>query len=50
MQQLSVRRFIALPNANDLVLYYWGEVVKATSGPSGIISGKMPRLKSLRDD
>lgn len=40
MQQLFVGRFVALPHANELVLYYWAQVVEATSGSSELISGK----------
>lgn len=47
MQQLSVGRFVALPHANELVLYYWAQVVKATSGSSELISGKTA-LKYIR--
>lgn len=39
MQQLSIKRFVQMPNANDLVLYYWDEVVKAANGPSTFIAG-----------
>ncbi|KAF8528819.1 ARM repeat-containing protein [Hysterangium stoloniferum] len=48
MQQLSVKRFVELPNANDLVLYYWGEVVKAASGPSDMISDASEAVYPVR--
>ncbi|KAF8489124.1 armadillo-type protein [Gautieria morchelliformis] len=38
MQQLSSQRFVALPHANELILYYWAEVIKASNGPPGMIS------------
>lgn len=40
MQKLNVHRFVSLPHANELVLYYWAEVVKATNGPLEMISGE----------
>ena len=48
MQQLSIQRFVALPHANDFVLYYWGEVVKATSGTPELISGKQVEWHDCR--
>ncbi|KAG6854858.1 hypothetical protein C0991_012048 [Blastosporella zonata] len=32
LQQLSSVRFVALPMCSDLILYYWSQVVEATTG------------------
>ena len=40
MQQLHAQRFVALPQANELILYYWAEVVKATNSTPDMISGE----------
>ncbi|GJJ07307.1 hypothetical protein Clacol_001508 [Clathrus columnatus] len=37
MQQLSTKRFVQMPNANDIVLYYWNQIVKAANGSSRLI-------------
>jgi hypothetical protein len=39
LQQLSPPRFVALPMCNELVMYYWGNVVQATNGPPELIAG-----------
>lgn len=39
LQQLSQSRFVSLPMCNDLILFYWSQVVEATSGPPELISG-----------
>ncbi|GLB33947.1 putative ARM repeat-containing protein [Lyophyllum shimeji] len=38
LQQLSPSRFVALPMCGDLILFYWSQVVKATSEPADLIS------------
>ncbi|KAF8592605.1 ARM repeat-containing protein, partial [Ramaria rubella] len=48
MQRLSIQRFVALPQANELVLYYWGEVVKATDGSSEMISDSPDAVYPIR--
>lgn len=40
MLQLHAGRFVALPHANEYVLYYWAEVVKAVNGSPEMISGE----------
>ena len=42
LQQVSVPRFVALPMSNDLVLYYWSNIVQATDGPPELIAGMHP--------
>jgi len=37
LQQLSHPRFVELPMCSDLVLFYWSQVVHATSGPPELI-------------
>lgn len=39
LQQLDVRRFVALPLCTDLIMYYWSKVVQATSGPPELVAG-----------
>jgi len=39
IQQLCVARFVALPMCSDVVLYYWGKVVQATTSSSDAIAG-----------
>jgi hypothetical protein len=39
LQQLNVRRFVALPLCTDLIMYYWSKVEQATSGPSQFVAG-----------
>jgi len=41
MQQLSGKKFVELPGANEFVLYYWSEVVKAAGGPQDFIGGQL---------
>ncbi|KAG5716692.1 Importin-11 [Termitomyces sp. T112] len=38
LQQLSPARFIALPMCSDLILYYWSQVVRATTGAPNLVS------------
>ncbi len=40
MQRDSPAHFVALPMCGDLVLYYWGKVVQATTGPPEQMAGK----------
>lgn len=40
MQVLSHQRFALLPMCGDLVLFYWSQVVDASSSPEGSIAGK----------
>lgn len=40
LQRLSHARFAALNMCSDLILYYWDQVVGATSGPSEMIAGR----------
>lgn len=42
LQQLSQTRFAALPMCGDLVLFYWSQVVDATSGSPELIGGMSP--------
>lgn len=39
LQQRSQPRFVALPMCGDLIMFYWNEVVQATSGPPNLIAG-----------
>ncbi|KAG6880368.1 hypothetical protein C0992_007779 [Termitomyces sp. T32_za158] len=38
LQQLSPARFIALPTCSDLILYYWSQVVRATTEAPNLVS------------
>ncbi|KAG6903497.1 hypothetical protein C0995_005520 [Termitomyces sp. Mi166 len=38
LQQLSPARFVALPACSDLILYYWSQVVRATTGAPNLVS------------
>lgn len=40
LQQLSPIRFSKLSMCNDLILFYWSQVVEATGGPPEQIAGK----------
>jgi hypothetical protein len=44
LQQLSATHFSELPMCNDLVLYYWSNVVQATSSPPDFISGQVAQF------
>ncbi|KAG2110216.1 uncharacterized protein F5147DRAFT_772483 [Suillus discolor] len=37
LQQLKPKKFVQLPTANQIVLYYWDRVVQATNGPPELI-------------
>ena len=39
LQQLAAERFASLPLFNDLVLFYWSEIVDSTNYPHQVISG-----------
>lgn len=39
MQQLSHQRFALLPMCGDLILFYWSQVVEASSSPENTIAG-----------
>lgn len=39
LSQLSQSRFVELPMCGDLVLFYWSQVVQATSEQPGVIAG-----------
>lgn len=40
LQQLSADRFASLPLFNELVLFYWSEIVGSTDYPRQLISGQ----------
>ena len=41
MQQTALPRFVALPDAGPLVLYYWTKVTEAGNSPPEFIAGEM---------
>ncbi|KAF8076536.1 armadillo-type protein [Lyophyllum atratum] len=48
LQQLSPSRFVALPMCSDMILFYWSQVVKATSGPAELVSDTNQALYPVR--
>ncbi|KAF9008940.1 armadillo-type protein [Cyathus striatus] len=48
LQQLSHQRFVDLPLCSDLVLFYWSQVVEATSGPVELIDDSNHVLYPVR--
>ncbi|KAG5648935.1 hypothetical protein DXG03_000284 [Asterophora parasitica] len=48
LQQLSPARFVALSMCSDLILFYWSQVVNATSGPTTLISDSNQAVYPVR--
>jgi hypothetical protein len=46
LQQLSSERFASLPLSNELVLFYWSEIVDSTNYPHHVVSGQYFSLVS----
>jgi hypothetical protein len=40
-QQLSQQRFAQLPMCGDLILFYWSQIVEASSSPENAIAGQL---------
>lgn len=39
MQQLSHERFVLLPTSEDLIMFYWSQVVESTNYPGSFVAG-----------
>ncbi|KIJ37355.1 hypothetical protein M422DRAFT_260016 [Sphaerobolus stellatus SS14] len=48
MQQLNFKRFVGTAGANDFVLYFWREVVKAAGGPAGYVMDSSEAVYPIR--
>lgn len=47
-QQLGQQRFAQLPTCGDLVLFYWSQIVEASSSPESMIADSVEVLYPLR--
>lgn len=47
IQQLNCKKFVLLPMCTDIVMYYWSQVVQATSVPPNFIDGQLPFLSNF---
>lgn len=41
LSQVSHPRFVTMPMCDDLILFYWSQVVNATGGQPELISGRI---------
>ncbi|PPQ83268.1 hypothetical protein CVT25_004007 [Psilocybe cyanescens] len=48
LQQLSSERFISLPMSDDIVMYYWSQIVDSTSYPQNMVTDSDDALYPVR--